>query len=58
MLRRLDAYGLHPGALASVVERDALGGVTVDAPGGRTVLPVELARLIAVAAEAGSALSA
>jgi DtxR family Mn-dependent transcriptional regulator len=58
MLRRLDAFGLHPGAIATVIERDAFGGVTVEAPGGRTVLSVELTRLIAVAAEAGSALSA
>jgi DtxR family Mn-dependent transcriptional regulator len=58
MLRLLDAGGLRPGATVQVVERSIGGGVTVSGPSGRTVIPVELARLVAVASEADSALSA
>ena len=58
MLRLLDAGGLRPGKTVQVVERSTSGGVTVTSPSGRTVVPVDLARLVAVASEADSALSA
>jgi DtxR family Mn-dependent transcriptional regulator len=59
MLRLLDAAGLRPGAMVEVVERTAHGSdVIVEGPTGRAAIPIELARLVAVAAEADSALSA
>jgi DtxR family Mn-dependent transcriptional regulator len=59
MLRRLDRAGLRPGATVTVVERAGTGAsVLVESEAGRTAIPIELARLVAVAAEADSALSA
>ena len=58
MLRLLDAGGLRPGKIVQVVERAAGGAVTVTGPSGKTVVPFDLARLVAVAVEADSALSA
>jgi DtxR family Mn-dependent transcriptional regulator len=59
MLRLLAAAGLRPGATATVVEHPAPGApVTVESAAGRTAIPIELARLVAIAAEADSALSA
>ena len=59
MLRALDAAGLRPGVTIEIIERAPHGGdVTVEGPVGRAVIPLELARLVAVAAEADSALSA
>ncbi|MGD1067520.1 MAG: metal-dependent transcriptional regulator, partial [Vulcanimicrobiaceae bacterium] len=58
-LRYLDQVGLRPGALVDVVERGPMGGpITVQSATGRTAISVELARSIAVAVEAGSALRA
>jgi DtxR family Mn-dependent transcriptional regulator len=58
-LRYLDRVGLRPGAIVDVVERGPLGGpITIQAPGGRTAVSIELARLIAIAPEASTALSA
>jgi DtxR family Mn-dependent transcriptional regulator len=59
MLRLLAAAGVRPGATVTVVERaGADGSVLVESAAGRSVIPIELARLVAVAAEADSALSA
>ena len=59
MLRLLAAAGLRPGATLEVVERAPHGNeVIVKGPTGRAAIPIDLARLVAVAAEADSALSA
>jgi len=59
MLRLLAAAGLRPGATATVVEHPTPGApVIVESEAGRTAIPIELARLVAIAAEADSALSA
>ncbi|HTW83155.1 MAG TPA: metal-dependent transcriptional regulator [Candidatus Sulfotelmatobacter sp.] len=58
-LRYLDQVGLRPGQVIDVVERGPMGGpITVQSAAGRTAISMELARSIAVAAEAGSALRA
>lgn len=58
-LRYLDRIGVRPGASLDVVERAPLGGpVTVEGPSGRHAVSIELARLIAIAAEKNSALTA
>ncbi|HZO93065.1 MAG TPA: metal-dependent transcriptional regulator [Candidatus Baltobacteraceae bacterium] len=58
-LRYLDRIGLRPGAIVDVLERGPLGGpITIQAPGARTAISMELARLIAIAPEASPALSA
>jgi Fe2+ transport system protein FeoA len=49
-LRFLDRIGVRPGATVDVVERAPLGGpITVEGPGGRHAVSLELARLIAIA---------
>lgn len=58
-LQYLDRVGLRPGTVVEVVERGPVGGpVTVQTPNGRAALSLELARMIAVSAEASTALSA
>jgi DtxR family Mn-dependent transcriptional regulator len=58
-LRFLDHIGVRPGATVDVVERGPLGGpITVEGPSGRHALSIELARLIAIATEKNSALTA
>ncbi len=58
-LRYLDRIGLRPGASVDVVERAPLGGpITVEGVGGRHAVSLELARLIAIATETNSALTA
>lgn len=58
-LRYLDRIGLRPGTTVDVVEKGPLGGpVTVESPAGRAAISLELAQLIAVSAEASSALTA
>lgn len=58
-LRFLDRIGLRPGASVDVVERGPLGGpITIESNQGRHALSVELARLIAITIETGTALPA
>ena len=58
-LRFLDKIGVRPGVEVAVVERAPLGGpVTIEGSAGRHAVSLELARLIAIAAETGSALTA
>jgi DtxR family transcriptional regulator, Mn-dependent transcriptional regulator len=58
-LRYLDRIGLRPGNSVDVVERGPLGGpITIECASGRTAISIELARLIAVSAEASPALTA
>ncbi len=58
-LRYLDRIGLRPGVVVEVVERGPMGGpITVQGAAGRHAVSLELARSIATAPEASSALSA